>query len=381
VETSPAGLAALALFVLWLGFWVPQRVRHRQQLAEAQIDDRFSGGLRVLAVADAGTGGPGVGGRRKERGMRQDRDGDRTATGSVPLVAARTAGPPSGTTPRVRTQRLAVLERRAARARRRLVVTLLLALVTGGAWVVVGLGHLLWWVAAVPSALLVAVLLLGRFAVLAARRSDARWRAERRAEQQRATQQRTLAHGGPYAPRNRARITGRAVHPSDTSTGMIPRVQQGAPAAPEAKPEPAGRGSAPREQATSGSRSGDRAGDDDQESVRESPVDARPTGQPWEPVPVPLPTYVTKPAAPRREQATTVPTHETRDVEPLVAAPVVAAVGESSTGKGAVAGSPSSGEPVQQAGQGEAGAEEPRPRTETLGLPLEQILARRRAAG
>ncbi|WP_407316466.1 hypothetical protein UQW22_09430 [Isoptericola halotolerans] len=375
METSPAGLAALALFVLWLGFWVPQRVRHRQQLADAQLDDRFSGGLRVLAVADAGTGGPGAGGRRKERAMRQDRDSVSTATGGLPLAAARAAGPPSGATPRVRTQRLAVLERRAARARRRLLVTLLLALGTGGAWAAVGLGYLVWWGAMIPSAMLAVVLLLGRFAVLAARRSDARWRAERRAEQQRATQQRTLAHGGPYAPRNRARITGRAVHPSDTSTRMIPRVQQTAPAA---EPEPAGRATAPREPATSVAGSGDRAGDDDQEPVREAPVPSRPTGEPWEPVPVPLPTYVTKPAAPRREQATTVPTHRTRDVETPEPARERGPAAASSA-----ASAPSAPvHPARDGGQDASSTtEEPRPRTETLGLPLEQILARRRAAG
>ncbi|WP_125206531.1 MULTISPECIES: hypothetical protein [Isoptericola] len=390
METSPAGLAALALFVLWLGYWVPQRLRHRQQLIDAQIDDRFSGGLRVLAVADGDVaGGARPGRRRKERAMRQDRDGIAPVTGSVPLVGARTSGPPSGATPRVRTQRLAVLERRAARARRRLVVTLVLALVTAGAWVAVGLGYLLWWGAAVPSAVLAVVLLLGRFAVLAARRSDARWRAERRAEQQRATQQRTLAHGGPYAPRNRARITGRAVHPSDTSTRMIPRVQPAARPAPaaDAPVNPAGRGATSREPTASASArtAGDGAGEsDDTERAPGAPqatrsgTTAQPVGgEPWEPVPVPLPTYVTKPAAPRREQATTVPTHETRDVEPP----------EPVREGGPAAASSAASPPVAPAGaardpqDASLTADEPRPRTETLGLPLEQILARRRAAG
>jgi hypothetical protein len=87
-------------------------------------------------------------------------------------------------------------------------------------------------------------------------------------------------------------------------------------------------------------------------------------------VPVPLPTYVTKPAAPRREQATTVPTHETRDVEPPVRGPAAA----SSAASAPVAA-------TRAAQDVSSTTEEPRPRTETLGLPLEQILARRRAAG
>lgn len=296
--------------------------------------------------------------------MRQS-DRASAVTGSVPPTGARAAGPPSGATPRVRTQRLAVLERRAARARRRFLVTLGLVLVTAGAWAAVGLGYLVWWGAMVPTALLAAVLLLGRFAVLAARRSDARWRAERRAEQQRATQERTLAHGGPYAPRNRARITGRAVHPSDTSTGMIPRVRP----ATAGQAEPAERGATHREAETSVPAGDTRTGDaDDTEPVREAPGDPRPSTEPWEPVPVPLPTYVTKPAAPRREQATTVPTHETRAAPP---------------GAVPTAEAPSTGERPGPDERHEGGREleEPRPRTETLGLPLEQILARRRAAG
>ncbi|TWH30936.1 hypothetical protein L600_002800000010, partial [Isoptericola variabilis J7] len=90
---SAAGLAALALFVLWLGYWVPQRLRHRQQLLESRVEDRFSGGLRVLAVAG---GGPSA-----------------------------AIAPPAE-----RASRLALLERRAARARRRLVLTLLLVVLT-----------------------------------------------------------------------------------------------------------------------------------------------------------------------------------------------------------------------------------------------------------
>ncbi len=307
--------------------------------------------------------------------MRHDRDGAATATGSVPLVSARTSGPPSGTTPQVRTHRLAVLERRAARARRRLVVTLGLVLVTAGAWTAVGLGHVSWPVGAVASGLLAVVLVLGRVAVLAARRSDARWSAERRAERQRATQERTLAHGGPYAPRNRARITGRAVHPSDTSTRMIPRVQPAARPAVDGAAPAAERKATSREPTASVRSSGDGAGEaDDKEPVTPAPARAPVGGEPWEPVPVPLPTYVTKPAAPRREQATTVPKHETRDVPPPPAVRARAPASAASAGSAPAV-------PAADDRDASLVAEEPRPRTETLGLPLEQILARRRAAG
>ncbi|MFF2451765.1 hypothetical protein, partial [Isoptericola sp. NPDC058082] len=232
METSAAGLAVLALFVLWLGFWVPHRVRHRQQLQDARVEDRFSGGLRVLAVAGAGgtrgvttpTGGatpllvPGTSseGGRGERPMGLDDDGG----ASRALTAPRATG--QGDRPRE--SRLALLEQRAARARRRLLLTVLLLLVTIGGWVVVGLGLVGWYAGAAPTALLLVVLVLGRVAVLQARRADARWVAERKAAQRQATEARALANGGPHAPRNRPRVTGHAVRPSATHTQLIPRV-------------------------------------------------------------------------------------------------------------------------------------------------------------
>jgi hypothetical protein len=139
-------------------------------------------------------------------------------------------------------------------------------------------------------------------------------------------------------------------------------------------------------------------------------------GSAWEPRPVPLPTYVTKPAAPRREprpitgataavstgwssspwqrvedrgeevgEATTswslgatqdAALGPTATPAPVVrgggGAPVTASAGGGATAGGGAAG-PADGDPTV--------AEEPRTRSETLGLPLEQILARRRAAG
>jgi hypothetical protein len=363
VETSPAGLAALALLVLWLGFWVPQQVQRRQVLADAGLDDRFSGALRVLSVGADGSTTAGKG-----RAMHTTSTTG-PVTGSVPLVAGATGATSSGR--RARTARLEVLERRAARARRRLTLTVLLVVATAAVWTVVGLGFVHWGVGAAVSGLLVVVLVMGRLAVLAARRSDARWRADRRAQRQRATQERTLAHGGPYAPRNRARITGLAVHPSSTHTQMIPRVQ---PAA-----SPPSRERAARPEATS---SADDVAETEPEravvigtvAAPSAPAPARRPvgGEPWEPVPVPLPTYVTKPEAPRREQETTVPVSRRRVALPPVW-DVVPERASATSADDAGVGDRSTADAVR--------ADEPRPRTETLGLPLEQILARRRATG
>ncbi|MGW8565630.1 hypothetical protein [Isoptericola sp. NPDC055881] len=431
MTTSAAGLAVLALFVLWLGFLVPHLLRHRQQLLDARTDDRFSGGLRVLAVAEAGgtrgvtapTGGsvpllvPGTstGGGRGERSMGLDDD-----EGASRALTTLRADAAEG---RQHESRLAMLERRAARARRRLLLTVLLLLVTAAAWVVVALGLVGWVAGAVPSALLLGVLVLGRVAVLQARRADARWAAERKAARRQATEARALANGGPHAPRNRPRVTGHAVRPSATHTQMIPRV-----AAPGAQPAPAR--PTPRDSSRvtvppGGARDEESAEPEPVSSPREAPSSGRdvfdvradevpalpepvvvvdpgpgpaplpgppPVGSdPWEPVPVPLPTYVTKPAAPRREPRPLVASSSTAPgrVVPVsdaarvaaLAATMQAALGPTATPAGASEQPGERTAPAADAVADVAAPEEPRPRTETLGLPLDEILARRRAAG
>ncbi|MGF0117975.1 hypothetical protein ACQFYA_16900 [Promicromonospora sp. Marseille-Q5078] len=437
METSAAGLAVLALFVLWLGFWVPHRLRHRQQLLESRMDDRFSGGLRVLAVAEAGgargvstpTGGavpllvPGTtsdgGGGERPMGLDDDRSASRA------LTAPRAESPAAD---RPRESRLALLELRAARARRRLLLTVLLLLATAAGWVVVALGLVSWYAGAVPSALLLAVLVLGRVAVLQARRTDARWAAERKAAQRQATEARALANGGPHAPRNRARVTGHAVRPSTTHTQMIPRVSVPTTSDRPAPARPAQRAPRPSEPTTTsrvtvpadGARgdesaepepvavvSVDRAASGRQvfdvgadEPVPEpepvvlvdpgpGPVAGPPPvgSEPWEPVPVPLPTYVTKPTAPRREPRPIPGASAGRALpaaDPVrsaaLAATMRATLGPTATPAG---GADARRQESSAAGTaaGPTAGDEPRPRTETLGLPLDEILARRRAAG
>lgn len=425
----------LALFVLWLGFWVPHRLRHRQQLLDSRMDDRFSGGLRVLAVAEAGgargvsipTGGavpllvPGTasdgGGGERPMGLDDDRGASRAPT------APHTEGPAAS---RPGESRLALFELRAARARRRLLLTVLLLLATVAGWVVVGLGLVGWYAGAVPSALLLVVLVLGRVAVLQARRADARWAAERKAARQQATQARALANGGPHAPRNRARVTGHAVRPSTTHTQMIPRVS--APSTtdqPASRPaQRASRPSGPtttsrvtvpaddargeesaepepvavvhRDRATSGRQvfdvgAGERAPEPEPVVLVDpgpGPVAGPPPvgSEPWEPVPVPLPTYVTKPAAPRREPRPLTGTagRALPAADPVrsaaLAATMRAALGPTATPAGAADARREASSTAGPAA-GTTVGEEPRPRTETLGLPLDEILARRRAAG
>ena len=405
---SASGIVALAVFLLWVGFYVPHRVRHRQQLPHARPAARAAGTRRVLAVAGAGGGGgergdsrldgvttvaaiasgpAGAGGRpllgaagtqSRSEGRTHDEEGTH-AMGST-VSASPSRGAPPRRQPASEQSRLELLERRAAAARRRLALTVVLLLATVGVWVVVALGLVPWWAGVVPTAFLGLVLVLGRRAVRPAQRADAARRAERRAAARAA---RGAVLGAPPAPRGaRPRVTGRAVHGSQVSTQMIPRVtpqdlaRANAAASADAG-APATTGASSRERApASGPAAGPASAGpapaaDEPTTVRETTpvvevevVDAErvPTGRAWDPVPVPPPTYTMKPTAPRREPA---PLTDDDVVSPTVSArvePVVAADARS-------------GAPAPAAG------DERKPSTETLGLDLNEILARRRAAG
>ncbi|MFC8923214.1 hypothetical protein [Cellulosimicrobium sp. NPDC057127] len=454
---SASGIVALAVFLLWFGSYVPHRVRHRQQLVDARTEDRFSGALRVLAVVGpavaaptlatgrlgavgggvaavaagpagaprallgpgpGGSGRPGEPGGAVQRVRSDDRahqEGEHAMDGTDSAAPRRGATPRAPVTspvsvPRASPSRLAMLERRAAAARRRLTLTVVLVVAAAATWVVVGLGVAPWWAGVVPTALLALVLVLGRRAVLAAQRADAAWLAERRAESRAV---RGPVAGAPPAPRaGRPRVTGHAVHASQLSTQMIPRVGVREPvgastsggsegratagradtsddaaegsSAPSARTAttsatPTTSTTAPTATATAGTEaSGAEASGAEAVAAEGRPVtgeaaterpaadrDARekdgrrvedhvPSGRAWDPVPVPRPTYTMKPSAPRREPAPLPQDEPAAAAAPVVTAPVTPERAEGDVQK---------------------------PRTETLGLDLNEILARRRAAG
>jgi len=507
VESSAAGLAALALFVLVLGYWVPQRVRHRQQLLDTRLEDRFSEGLRVLAVAARGpvpaVAGPALTAVDENVGLLtmsgEHTSGERISGGHQPIKvpvpvrdsstsgasgapsSSRPASRPAGRRAREETpmapqpagahSRIALLEERVRRARRRLRLTLALLVLSVAVWALVLGTSLAWFVGVLPTALLVVVLGLGRAAAASARRADSRWAAERRTAERQALHARALAAGGPRAPVNRARVTGRAVHGPSTATQMIPQVSirvvdgvaEAVPATARSQDvssttpvvEPAAEPTTPADASagrtsSAGASAGRTASADAlagptapaPESAGPTtlaPAPARPTSsyapgaaakaaarpapstaaipsqQTWEARPVPLPTYVTKPAAPRREPrpltgTTPVPAGTPNstgwsttpwqrvgdageqggeaDTSWSLWATQDAVLGEIATPAPASAASASAASAASASvgpADGESFdplvAEDPRPRTETLGLPLEQILARRRAAG
>ncbi|MFJ4106844.1 hypothetical protein [Oerskovia enterophila] len=485
-------MAVLALFVLWFAYYVPHRVKQRQQLQDARVEDRFSGSLRVLAVVSGRRrGAPGEGAEHASSG-----EGRSLLLGPVPVsepdVALMSrASDASGSTSRVlqvttgvttdrrpsseeepqtmetdvrasdprpsippRRQpagggfddpfpprkaaspsRIAMLERRAKAARRRLALTVVLLLASVGAWVAFGYGLVPWFAAAGPTAVLALVLVLGRQAALAGKRADATWHADRRtAARDAARAARGPVAGSPVAPRNvhPSRVTGHAVRSSQTSTQMIPRVTAedlargaargrdqrpatGSTARVESSTEPdqarprtgasggdlfddrdrstgsTGSAGAAAEQTGTAPRGGTAAGtpaDVGSAATATSPASAPtpvvPVGSPetpeaeigaaWDPVPVPRPTYTMKPTAQETgvpPVQVAVPTASTAQPTPDLARSAVSEGAPSGTG------APQGDQPVPAPAPGD----EKKPRTETLGLDLNEILARRRVSG
>lgn len=258
--SQTAGLLLVAVAVLWIAYLVPHRLRYRQQLAECRTEDRFSERLRVVRVAG------------KDRGARPERhvaapEGrvllhpPRRGGGSVDRphgLADRAVADAVRRTAAERAARAAHLARRRAGARRRAVLATTLLVLAVAGWAAVVAGGLLA-LGAVPSMLLVAVLGLGRRAVVAGRRADAAWAAG--------------AAARAAVPRStRPTAVGHARRPSDASTEVIARVPAEAPAtAPEVEVE-----------------------------AEAAQAPAEPT---WAPVPVPRPTYNLKPAVRRPDPA------------------------------------------------------------------------------
>jgi hypothetical protein len=270
--TDLAGPVALALVVLWVAYLVPHKLRHRQQLLESRAEDRYSDGLRVVAVTDR----PG-----RAASAPMHRPAARSTTGlltpgkgvpvrrPVPDTGGTTVDRPTATQDRIATEaarrtaqaraaHAAALARRGAAARRRGMLAGILTLATVAAWVVVGIVPTVGWVVGVvPTVLLGSVVVLGRRAVLAGRAADAAWEL-RQAAEHRAAAARTATPAAVAAPRSGA--PGRAVRPSNTDTEMFAAVVIDSPTAV-----------------------------DDADG--------------WSPVPVPRPTYTMKAPAPRREPA------------------------------------------------------------------------------
>ena len=241
-----------------------------------------------------------------------------------------------------RAARAASLSRRSAAARRRALLSGLLLLAAVGGWSAVALTTAGLALGAVPSALLVTVLGLGRSAVLAGHRADAAWAAGDTPGAQPVAPTSTRHVPARRGARNPVpSAVGRAVRASDAVTEVI--VQERAAArstqadvAPSLRVDVSGEARVDTPAATPAA-----------EPAVDPMVDSG-VGT-WVPVPVPPPAYTLKPTARRAEPA------------PLPDLEVAAAQARADAGDRAV--------------------RDAEPRPTTGGLPLDAILARRRAAG
>ncbi|MGW6131985.1 hypothetical protein ACWFNE_18345 [Cellulomonas sp. NPDC055163] len=393
---QPTGVVVLAVAALWIAYLVPHKLRYRQQLLESRADDRFSGALRVLAV----TGPRGREARRDaEAAARasagadcgpttEKRVGLLTPGRGVPLLTAgRTGGTavdrPHGTQDRIsadaarraaqrRAAHAAAVARRGAAARRRAVLALALLVATVAGWTVVGLSTVTVVAGVVPSVLLGGVLVLGRRAVLAGRAADAEWE-QRRHEAPPATGSVPLVRNPPAAAPARgaagsasagAGVKGRAVHPSEAHTEVFARIVdkvEGTTAA-RAPMSSAGRPATGAIPVVMKAETGAEPAVSGAAAASAEQAD----GEPWSPVPVPRPTYTTKAAAPRREPA------PLGDVEGSTAAAA------DSAGQGRVEVPAADSRPAVR---GDERAPLEPPAATTGSMNLDEILARRRAAG
>ncbi|MFJ3925545.1 hypothetical protein [Streptomyces sp. NPDC090022] len=271
---SSSGLIYAVIVGAWAAYLVPMWLRRQDELNEARPTERFSTAIRLLS------GRAGME-RRYAKGLRErgdeeaeppaDPDAATELVNSVDADARANAVPPTRTEPRSaaververarREQRLQVLARR-----RRTTAILFLTFTLGAIVAAVG-GLRLLWAPAVPAVLLSAYIVHLR---IQERRRFAFTMDRRRAE----AAARRLREN-PDSGRARRREPEAAAGPDPDP-------------APPVSPQEAGRRALVEQT--------DHAEWVDQQRERERGP-AR--GDSWEPVPVPLPTYVTAPVAPR----------------------------------------------------------------------------------
>ncbi|WP_316526627.1 divisome protein SepX/GlpR [Kitasatospora brasiliensis] len=296
---SSSGLIYAVIVGAWAAYLVPMWLRRQDELNEARPTERFSTAIRLLAGRSALE-------RRAARALgdephddEQSNDGpperDEAASGEparepeppAQRPAERPAPERPAAEPRVAEPRIGVERRARLLARRRRMVTALFLSFALGAVVAAVAGLAFLWVPAVPAVLL--TLYIGHL------RKLERQRYEVKLDRVRAAQ---------------------------AAERLRKREQQRAAAAPEAAPAEAPDAAEPAPAPSAGQRAGRRAHlrlavDPEQDTVLVSSASAvaeateheewvdgmreRGAAGPdsWEPVPVPLPTYVTAPVAPR----------------------------------------------------------------------------------
>ena len=242
----------VALALVWAVVLLPKALRHHDELAQTRSVERVSDGMRVLA-------------RREVVSAREARLVVPAAPAPPPAPAAPAETPTPLTADRLRARIAAHRKAAAAAARRRRMILGALLVVALGVGVAAGLGRLPLWSVAAPVAVIVAFLVSARFLV---RRERARRDAELSA------------------------LKARVVETQEVQPIVEVLVET---VEDEALAAPATAGTEERLAVVSGL--------DDTSCFRVGLLDdVAPTtdaGSLWDPLPVTLPTYVTKPRATR----------------------------------------------------------------------------------
>ncbi|BBA97822.1 hypothetical protein RVR_3753 [Actinacidiphila reveromycinica] len=289
---SSSGLIYAVIVGAWAAYLVPMWLRRQDELNEARPTERFSTAIRLLSGRAAME-------RRvaRARGENVEPDADVPDDDADPDLPdesvdvrglavpatevrrppARPAAPATPTPgPRgAGNQRAQLLARR-----RRITTTLFLAFTVGAIAAAVG-GVDLLWAPAAPAVLLT-------FYIGQMRRQERR-RYEVRLDQRHAAEAaRRLRAPRPASPPAADRARERDERPSSAPQAARPAARSALPAAPSPSPRSADRRALVEQT--------DHAEWIDQQRAQQSAEDG------WAPVPVPLPTYVTAPVAPRTSE-------------------------------------------------------------------------------
>ncbi len=397
---SVAGFVVLAVIAICLCYLLPAAIRSRQMVADARLNDRFSTGLRVLTRQAEPTQRPEsprvqlhAGGPRPSEAPMESPTKKPTDAGA-PTPAALEAR-------RLAAQRAKVAaasSRRAAAGRRRLGLLALLTVAAGALW---ALNVFMTMPIAVPIAvttLLVVAAIAGRRASVRARVATAR---ERQALMFPAREDRPGARSVQEF-RNRETTAPPVRHAKRAPAGEAPAVSA------EKAEGIIAEAQAPVRTPVSERTGSLRITVDPARAREASPMPEIPEGEGWTPIPVPVPTYSLKAAAPRRSvepyeapRWDAEPAESEREEvlaqvqdavreqegappaspEQVLAEDEVARVEGSTTSAPAV---PSSAATASVSGETAASSSDPSDSevsTNTGGMNLQAVLERRRAAG
>ncbi|TQF03732.1 hypothetical protein E6W39_17705 [Kitasatospora acidiphila] len=275
---SSSGLIYAVIVGAWAAYLVPMWLRRQDELNESRPTERFSTAIRLLAGRSALE-------RRASRILGDDDPIDSAADGASDGGATGVPAEPSSTVPGAEPVRTGQPDRRARLlARRRRMVTLLFGAFALGAVIAAVAGVAFLWVPALPAVLL--TLYIGHLRRLERQRCEVKLDRARAAAAAVGVRERERARAARLAETAPLAVPEEATEPIEPAQAIATAA---AVAEPE-RPEPAGRQDLV--EAT-----------DHEEWVDGLRERAAADPDSWEPVPVPLPTYVTAPVAPRVNRA------------------------------------------------------------------------------